>query len=340
MGKPNSWRSITKGATDVNVIDPGHSRATSRRAKLAFIVTLLIGWVLATIICWQVMPGTVLGVDELGFRRIVAAFIGLFLAFAAASVVWFCVRIWPAVQVLIRWCVEITFGALMLGGFASLCTIMPTWAAGAVTVGSAGGPFAFPPLRRFLMSHIGCVAARHRVRTAFADFMRGNRSGSLPLIPWAWPTPAGARVWTWLRPGLSLSEMEGRMEQFAVTCWASKVTVTAAGTRFAALVRFDITYRNTFDTTVTSALQRMIPDRFKTTRPVALDGPLPTDLDLGDITAADVIPAHATDKPDTGKGTEKKKRGETPAPESEPERKSITDWLDDGEFGTGNADCA
>lgn len=336
MPKGNSWRSRMKGATDVNIIDPGHYRANARRAKLAFIVTLLIGWAVATIITWQLLPGSVLGIDETGFRRIVAAFIGLFLAFAAATLVWFCMRIWPAVQVLIRWCVEITVGTVLLGGFASLCTIMPVWAAGAVTVGSAGGPFTIPPLRRFLMAHIGCVAARHRVRTAFADFMRGNRSGSLPLIPCAWPTPAGARVWCWLRPGLSLSELEGRMEQFAVTCWASKVTVAASGTRFAALVRFDITYRNTFDVTVTSTLQKLVPDWFKRNQVKAIDGPLPTDLDLDDITAAHIT--DAAEKRETGKGTDKKNRTDTPAPE--PERKPVTDWLDDGEFGTGNAEWA
>ena len=47
-----------------------------------------------------------------------------------------------------------------------------------------------------------CLITRHRIRTCFSEFIITNRTGSLPLILWAMPTPVGERVWIWLRPGL------------------------------------------------------------------------------------------------------------------------------------------
>ena len=66
-----------------------------------------------------------------------------------------------------------------------------------------------------------CLVTRHRIRTCFSEFIITNRTGSLPLILWARPTPVGERVWIWLRPGLSLDDLQNRLDQIAVACWAN-----------------------------------------------------------------------------------------------------------------------
>ena len=61
---------------------------------------------------------------------------------------------------------------------------------------------------------------------------------------WARPTPAGERVWLWLRPGLDLTDLDGKTGKVAVACWAGEVRVVRASARFAALVRVDMTRRD------------------------------------------------------------------------------------------------
>ena len=39
-----------------------------------------------------------------------------------------------------------------------------------------------------------CLVSRHRIRTCFSEFIITNRTGSLPLILGARPTPAGERT--------------------------------------------------------------------------------------------------------------------------------------------------
>ena len=116
-----------------------------------------------------------------------------------------------------------------------------------------------------------CLITRHRIRTCFSEFIITNRTGSLPLILWAMPTPVGERVWIWLRPGLSLDDLLNRLDKIAVACWATAATAEAASPANAAFVRLDIKRRDALTGTITSPLLDMI----KAGNPARAAGPGP-----------------------------------------------------------------
>jgi hypothetical protein len=129
---------------------------------------------------------------------------------------------------------------------------------------------------------------RHRLRLCFAGIVRGSggvRPGSLPLVLWARPTPAGERVWLWLRPGLELADLDGKTGRIAVACWAKQVRVVAASERYAALIRVDIARRDPLVVRIDSPLALLISNPRKSSGadvPVSSAVPL-VGLDLADI---------------------------------------------------------
>jgi hypothetical protein len=143
------------------------------------------------------------------------------------------------------------------------------------------------PVRRRLAAWSWCVVVRHRLRVCFADVVRAttrNRSGVLPLILWARPTPAGERVWVWLRPGLDLTDLEGKTGKVAVTCWAGEARIVRVSVRFAALVRVDLTRRDPLATIVPSPLAALIAHLRKDDADVPVSPAVPpVGLDLADV---------------------------------------------------------
>jgi hypothetical protein len=126
---------------------------------------------------------------------------------------------------------------------------------------------------------------RHRLRVCFAGFVRtANRlnPATMPLILVARPTPAGERVWVWLRPGLDLEDLEGKTNKIAVTCWAGEVRVVRASARYAALIRIDITHRDPLTGEVRSPLTDWFGRRHASAVPV-WPGLPPLGLDLDDV---------------------------------------------------------
>src|SRR3712207_186907 len=117
-----------------------------------------------------------------------------------------------------------------------------------------GLPALSPPIRRRVIALGWCVIVRHRLRVCFAQFIIGNQSGSLPFILWARPTPVGERVWVYLRPGLSLADLQGRLEKIAVACHAKTCVVEHASDGNAAYLRFDIKRREVLHAAVDSPL--------------------------------------------------------------------------------------
>jgi hypothetical protein len=107
------------------------------------------------------------------------------------------------------------------------------------------------------------------------------RPGHPPLILAARPTPAGERVWIWLRPGLDLTDLEERTGKLAVACWASEVRAVRASTRFAALIRLDVTRRDPLTATVPSPLTKAVPSSASVV-PVSA-AVVPVGLNLTDI---------------------------------------------------------
>jgi hypothetical protein len=153
-----------------------------------------------------------------------------------------------------------------------------------------------PTVRRPIVALGWCFVVRHRLRTCFAQFIVANQSGSLPLILAARPTPVGERVWIYLRPGLSVNELQSRVDKIAVACHASTVIIDRASSRTAAFVQVDIKRRDVLGGLVGTPLAtiRLIsPGSLEDTQPAHLAA-----LDLRDVPAAssksEKIPAPST----------------------------------------------
>src|SRR5262249_49506641 len=140
------------------------------------------------------------------------------------------------------------------------------------------------PVRRRVLAVAWCLIVRHRLRFCFASFIASNWDGSLALILLARPTLAGERVWVWLRPGLSIGglEADGQLHRLAVASWANAVRVIRASTKYAALVRFDITRRDPLTGRVLSPLRDHVPDDFQSDS-FDLSDPPTVGLDLPDV---------------------------------------------------------
>ena len=106
---------------------------------------------------------------------------------------------------------------------------------------------------------------------------------------WAIPTRVGERVWIHLRPGLALTDLQDRADLIAVACWADTAIAERAPGFNAAFVRLDIKRRDALTAPASTPLLDLItpgtPPRDRDTLPV------PTALDLPDVTAAEVTPA-------------------------------------------------
>lgn len=270
-----------RGSADVNVINPAVRRSSLRMAKTALIVAGLITWALALVILSSYM------------NPILAVFVAAGPAALVAVPVFVLVWVWPVLRVLVHWSVEIGAGVLVLGGMSALYHLVPGPAVSVTLLVVLGGLMGPPFLRRRTLAVMWCVISRHRLRMSFAAFIRGNREGTLPFILWAHPTPVGERVTVWLRPGLSLAELDNRGDQLAVACWAKDVTVTAASRTYASLVRFDIKRHNTLTEVINSPLSA-VPD-VSNGESDQVDTIEPTALDLTDVTEDQVTePASAT----------------------------------------------
>jgi hypothetical protein len=222
---------------------------------------------------------------------VLGALAGVVCALVAAVLV----RIWPVLRVLWWWSIEIAAGVLVVGGWVALAHVA-TWQAGLAALLLAVSAVLGPPRsRRFVSAWSWCLVVRHRLRLCFATLVRsqvraiGGRPGALPLLLWARPTPAGERVWLWLRPGLSLDDLEGKAGLIAVACIAKQVRVSAASERYAALLRVDIARRDPLADEVKSPLALLIPSLRKTEErqadtnvPVSPAVP-PVGLELADI---------------------------------------------------------
>jgi hypothetical protein len=142
-----------------------------------------------------------------------------------------------------------------------------------------------PAVRRYTLALMWCLIVRHRLRTCFTSFLPTDRHGHLPFIGLAKPIPVGERVWVWLRPGLSLDQIENQLGKIAVACWAASVTVAKARTSNSAAIYLDIKRRDVLSGLVGSPLTEDLPaDVPATTRPIAT---VPAQLDLADVPDTD-----------------------------------------------------
>jgi hypothetical protein len=184
-------------------------------------------------------------------------------------------------------------------------------------------PAAIGPVRRGIYRTAWCLVSRHRIRTCFNEFIIANRTGSLPLILGARPTPAGERLWIWLRPGLCLADVQDKTDEIAVACWATAIVADQASTSNSALLRIDIKRRDPQTGTVSSPLTQLLGGVIPRRLAVAPD---PVALDLPDIDPADV--SGNTDR--TGRPSwpqHPNRRPKEPAPAAENEEGDLSDWI-------------
>jgi hypothetical protein len=282
---------------NVTVVDARFYRSSARNAKVAFYLTAIIVGLLAAVIAADWM------------HPILALFYGALIGIGLGAIVWAVVRIWPVLRLIWWWLTEIVTAFGLIYGWTVLAGATSTLVMAVVVAILVGVPAAYGPVRRRIVALAWCVIVRHRLRTCFAQFITANRSGSLPLIGIAYPTPVGERVSITLRPGLSLSDLQTRLDKLAVGCRAAAVTVEQASSTNAARIRIDIKRRDVLTATVDSPLVDHVDDQGDELDPSTVVGAptlalVPTALDLPDVTKPATPPASKPSPAsrDTGNG--------------------------------------
>ena len=294
----------------VTVIDARVHRSSARNARVAFILTTVVVALLTMTVASDRM------------HPVLALLLGIALGLLLGSLVWAVVRVWPVLRVIWWWTPEITLALGVVYGWTALAKATDL-VVRLVAVAALAGLVAWKPVRRRAWALVLCLFVRHRLRVCFAQFIITNRSGSLPLILWARPTPVGERVWIYLRPGLSLTYLQASAEKIAVACWAAHTVIDRVSPSNAAYVRVDIKRREVLTTTVGSPLPGMVdPD---TT--VITQGPVdtPAALDLPEVADPAIKPArNRTEVPAA------RTAGPMPAPVSvlSADGEDVSDWID------------
>ena len=253
MSKSTSGRSLfgsTNRGQTVTVIEAPIRHTQRRKAIVGFWVALfVVGLPVATVQLQDHHP-------------IVGFLIGAVCGALVGAVLFALIVAWPVLRIIWQWVTEIGLGLGLMYGWTGLMTAAPMWLALTVLTLGFGVPAMFSRSRYWMLAPLYCLAVRHRLRVCFAAFIATNRSGTLPLILLARPTPAGERVWVWLRPGLSIRDLEqdGQVQKLAVACWADQVRVTRASRNRAALIRVDVSRRNPLINKIKSNLPDQVPD--------------------------------------------------------------------------------
>ncbi|MFY1652470.1 hypothetical protein ACN27J_16430 [Solwaraspora sp. WMMB762] len=301
----------------MTVIETQVHRSSARNARLSFVLTAIVVGLAAMAVAADYM------------HPILAGLAGFAIGVAVGSVVWTLVRIWPLIRIVWWWLPEIVLSLALVYGWIALAAHTNLAARLAVIAVVVGVPAAVPAVRRRIVALAWCVIVRHRLRVCFAQFIIANRSGSLPLILWAAPTQVGERVWIYLRPGLSHSDLNSRLDKIAVTCHAAAVTIERASERNAAYLRVDVKRRDVLGATVDSPLVDLVDpdtpagdtDRSGTTAPTALD--------LPDVAEPTGTPANGKPAPSprTANGRTPATATAAPATATSSDGDDVTDWI-------------
>jgi hypothetical protein len=266
--------SNSKGQT-VTVIEAPQARSQRRKAIIAFWVTLFtVGLLTGTVASHYMHP-------------ILGGVLGITVGAVSGAILFALIVAWPVLMMIWHWLPEILLGLGVTYGWVWLMGATPLWLALLVVAFGVGGPAVYSKARRWVLAPIWCLIVRHRLRQCFAAFIISNREGTLPLILLARPTPVGERVWIWLRPGLSIQNLEqdGQVQKLAVACWAREVRVTPASRKYAAFVRVDVTRRETLTSTVASPLPGFLPNDMPATTPATVTSQEPIGVNLADVPA-------------------------------------------------------
>jgi hypothetical protein len=261
----------------VTVIETRVHRNSARNARLAFVLAAIFIGGIATVAASQ------------WTQPVLSLLIGIAIGVIAGAICWSAVRVWPVVRVIWWWLGELLAAALITVVWSLLATHTPLTVR-AIIVAALVAALLIPTVRRPIVAVGWCFVVRHRLRTCFAQFIVANQSGSLPLILAARPTLVGERVWIYLRPGLSVNELQSRVDKIAVACHASTVIIDRASSRTAAFVRVDIKRRDVLGGLVGTPLSNNVypisPESLEDTQPAHL-----ASLDLSDLPTVDMTSA-------------------------------------------------
>lgn len=264
----------------VTIIEEPVLRNYARMAKITLWVVGISSALLTQLITLTILP------------PLWSVLAGLVVGFVVGSVASAAVIAWPVLRVLWWWLPEITIAAVVFGSL-NIGWLELTWhhvilaLRIIITLAVLGTPAALRPVRSNVKAIAFCLISRHRVRTCFSEFIITNRYGTLPLILWARPTPAGERLWIFLRPGLAVSDVQDRADQIAVACWASSVVIELADPSNSALLRIDIKRRDPLIEVTTSPITGLATGFIPRMRPEPPAAPAA--LDLTDVAPDDVI---------------------------------------------------
>jgi hypothetical protein len=257
----------------VTLVETPVSRTYARKARLTFYVVAAVV-ALVSAVAWSHHYPPVVGL-------ILGVLLGAVVGFVAGAVV----LAWPVLRVLWHWAAEISLGVGLVFGWTALMDATGLYVSLLIVTLAVGVPAGIGPVRRWVVAWVWCAIVRHRLRLCFAQFIRTTsktHTGSAPLILIARPTPAGERVWVWLRAGLDLGDLEGKTPKLAVGCWADQVRVTRTGSK-AALIRIDIAHRDPLRVRISSPLLNLIPKREQDDDTPVSPGIPPVGLDLPDV---------------------------------------------------------
>jgi hypothetical protein len=312
---PSSNRAMfgrgNRGTGTITVIEQTVMRSYRRKAKIVFYVTWFIIAVLAATVAAS------------RWHPIIALLAGLACGYILGAAAGGIVAAWPVLRAIWWWAPETALTGSLIFGWVELADHTNLyWRLAAVFV-IAGIPAVIKPVRDRINQATWCLVTRHRIRTCFSEFIITNRTGSLPLILWARPTPVGERVWIWLRPGLSLDDLQNRLDKIAVACWASTALAEVASRSNAAFVRLDIKRRDVLTGTVPSPLLGMIKsgapasERDSSEIPAALDLP---QVPASEVTTNRPVPLK---RPDVPRWPD---RPSSPAPAAN-DGSDVSDWI-------------
>jgi hypothetical protein len=198
----------------VTLIEAPVARSFMRRAVIAFFVVIPVVTLLSGIVISEYVH------PILGFL------LGLLLGILCGAVLALFLIVWPVLRVLWHWTAEILLAVGFVYGWTTLLVNTSLAVSLLVVALVVGVPAVVGPVRRRIVAVSWCLIVRHRLRLCFAKLIRTDRDGTTPLILYAKPTPAGERVWVWLRPGLSIKDLEAEGQ-------THKLAVAAGPTKFA-----------------------------------------------------------------------------------------------------------
>jgi hypothetical protein len=320
MPNPNHRNLFSRGSGTVTVIEEPVLRSYTRKAKATFyIVWAAVGLLSATVLVghWEPRLG---GTGAAIVALFAGALIGLVPAFITAAIV----AAWPIIRAIWWWLPELLLAAGVISGWTELAGHTTLWPRLIATAAIVGVPAGISPVRRALYALAWCQISRHRIRACFNEFIITNRTGSLPFILAARPTPAGERLWLWLRPGLALADITDRLDKIAAACWATSVVADQANPSNAALLRIDIKRRDPLTGTVASPLTAVLggitPRRKQDTIP------LPVALDLPDIPASEVTVSAGNGGPAPWPQQRPSKTA-TASSHNPPATEDVSDWI-------------